>query len=51
MPVFGCTDPPPEVWAMLERIEAGEGKAEDVLGVRGYVACHGDERFEFLVED
>lgn len=46
--VFGCTDPPPELWAAYDRIEAGNGTATDVISVRKYVEHHGDETFKFV---
>ncbi len=46
--VFGCTDPPPELWAAYDRIEAGNGTAADVLSIGKYVEYHGDDTFKFV---
>ena len=46
--VFGCTDPPPELWAAYDRIEAGNGTAADVFSIGKYVEYHGDDTFEFV---
>ena len=47
-PAFGSCNPPPEVWAALDRKRAGNGKATDDQLIDGFRKAHVFQRHGFL---